>query len=112
MTKMKCPKCKHQDTNVTVTEQRADHTVRYKRCLSCGYRFRTEERIVKYLPRNIPVNGKLKRDHILRIREIAKEELKLGIPKSETIVKLQVEYNVSFSCIRDVIIGKTWKNIH
>ena len=119
---MKCPKCRSKNTRVTVTEHREEfdrsnpegikYTVRYNRCLDCGHRFKTEERIVKYLPRKYPISGKLKRDQILKIRERAKEDKELGVPRSETIMLLAIEYNLSDSCIRDVIIGKTWKNVH
>ena len=119
---MKCPKCRSKNTRVTVTEHREEfdrsnpegieYTVRYNRCLECGYKFRTEEKVTDYLPRKPPEHSKLKREHILKIREKAAEDIKRGVSKTDMIVKLELEYNVSFSCIRDVIIGKTWKNVH
>ena len=108
---MKCPKCRHKNTRVTVTQHCSDHTIRYCRCLDCGHKFKTEERIVKYKEKFIPTNTKLNKQKVKDIRETAEFNDNLGLPKSDTIAGLAAQYGVEYSTIRNVIIKKTWKHI-
>ena len=115
---MKCPKCRAgtKRTRVTHTQHCSDHTIRYCRCLECGNKWKTEERIVPYMKRPYHPNGggwnaKLNKDKVKEIRRIAEEDEKAGIPKGETIAKLQIQYGVEFTTIRNVIIKKTWKHV-
>jgi len=111
---MKCPQCRHKNTRVTVTQHCSDHTIRYCRCLDCKHKFKTEEKIVKYKGRANQQGGwnaKLNKDKVKEIRRIAEKDNKAGIPKGETIAKLQIEYDVEYSTIRNVIIKKTWKHV-
>ena len=109
---MKCPKCRHKNTRVTVTEHRADHTVRYCRCLNCRHKFKTEERIVKYLPKHIPSNAKLNHRKVREIRKLAEEHGENGRSlTSDVVMELAMKYGVEYQCIQNVITRKTWKNI-
>ena len=110
---MKCPKCRHKDTRVTVTQHCSDHTVRYCKCLNCGNKFKTEERIVKYKERFIPNNAKLDNQKVKEIREIAKSKGETGATvTSELIMTLALQYDVEYATIRNVIRKKTWKNVN
>ena len=109
---MKCPKCRHKNTRVTVTEHRADHTVRYCRCLNCRHKFKTEERIVKYLPKHVPSNAKLNHKKVREIRKLAKEKGEDGkTSNSNLIMELALELEVEYPTIRNVIRKKSWKHI-
>ena len=113
---MKCPKCRagHKRTRVTHTQHCSDHTIRYCRCLECGNKWKTEEKIVKYKERPHHLGGwnsKLNKDKVKEIRRSAEEDRKKGIPKGETIARLQIQYGVEYSTIRNVIIKKTWKHV-
>ena len=109
---MKCPKCRHKSTRVTVTEHRADHTVRYCRCLNCRHKFKTEERIVKYLPKHIPTSAKLNHKKVREIRKLAEEKQENGrTTTSDFVMDLAMKYDVEYQCIQNVITRKTWKNV-
>ena len=115
---MKCPKCRHKNTRVTVTQHCSDHTIRYCRCLDCKHKFKTEERIVKYVERPYRNNGgggynaKLNNSKVKEIRAIAKEnEKEVSKPQSQIIMDLAIQYGVEYECIKNVIKYKTWKNV-
>ena len=110
---MKCPNCRasSKDTRVTCTQRCSDHNVRYCRCLKCGAKWKTEEKIVRYKERFIPSRAKLDVKKVKEIRAIAEKEDKKGKQKVMTITKLALHYGVEFSTIRNVIVGKTWKNV-
>tara|TARA_R100000458_G_C8039572_1_gene91498 strand:+ start:180 stop:509 length:330 start_codon:yes stop_codon:yes gene_type:complete len=108
---VKCPKCRHKETRVTCTQHCSDHTVRYCRCLNCGHKYKTEEKIVKYKEKFIPSRAKLDVKKVKEIRAIAEKEDRKGIEKGMTITKLALQYGVEYSTIRNVIVGKTWKNV-
>ena len=109
---MKCPNCRHKNTRVTVTEHRSDHTVRYIRCLDCKHKFKTEERIVEYLPKRPPTRAKLNHRKVKEIRAIAKEnEKEVNKPQSQIVMDLALKYDVEYECIKNVIKYKTWKNV-
>ena len=45
MTKLQCPKCKSENTNVYSTRQYADRINRHRKCKDCGKTFKTIETI-------------------------------------------------------------------
>ena len=113
---MKCPKCRagHKRTRVTCTTHLSDHTIRYCRCLDCKHKWKTEEKIVKYQERPYHSGGwnaKLNKNKVKEIRRIAEVDKKAGIPKGDSIARLQIQYGVEFTTIRNVIIKKTWKHV-
>ena len=76
---MKCPNCraKAKETRVTSNEERTDHNIRYRRCLVCAHKWKTEEVIVKYKERPHHLGGwnaKLNKDKVKEIRRIAEED--------------------------------------
>lgn len=42
---MECPKCGKNKTSINDTQKFSDHVRRYRKCKSCGLRFRTKEEI-------------------------------------------------------------------
>ena len=111
---MKCPKCRahHKDTRVTCTERCSDHNIRYCRCLKCGTKWKTEEKIVKYKERFIPSSAKLNVDKVKLIRKVAEDDKEQNIEKDITMLKLSMLYGVEIQTIKNVIARKTWKNIN
>lgn len=101
---MKCIKCKSKNTRVTVTTQRSTHTIRYCRCLDCKFKFKTEERYVKYdSPKQLAQrNAKLNVD---KVREIRANKQKL------TNFELSFKYDVELSTIVAIKSRKTWKYV-
>jgi transcriptional regulator NrdR family protein len=45
MTKLKCPKCKSENTEVYSTRQYPDKIFRYRNCKNCNNKFKTIETI-------------------------------------------------------------------
>jgi transcriptional repressor NrdR len=56
---MKCPFCKHPDTQVVDTRENeeGDSVRRRRRCLSCDKRFTTHERVELRMPQVVKQNG-------------------------------------------------------
>jgi transcriptional regulator NrdR family protein len=117
---MKCPKCRAgtKRTRVTHTQHCSDHTIRYCRCLDCGNKWKTEEKIVPYMkrpyyhPKGGGFNAKLNHSKVKEIRAIAKEnEKEASKPQSPIIMDLAIKYGVEYECIKNVIKYKTWKNV-
>ena len=43
--KLPCPKCQSTETRVTSVDKKDDHVARYGRCLHCGNKYITRERV-------------------------------------------------------------------
>lgn len=54
---MRCPFCNHADTQVTETRDSGDALRRRRRCLACGKRFTTYERIEIVMPAVVKKDG-------------------------------------------------------
>ena len=111
---MKCPNCraKAKETRVTSNEERTDHNIRYRRCLVCGHKWKTEEVMVKYKEREQYGNTKLNPQKVREIRKLAKERGEDGkTSNSNLIMELALELEVEYPTIQNVILKKSWKHI-
>ena len=95
----KCHKCKNRHTKVISVDHRADHVTRYRLCLDCGTKFKTEEKYVKYqepLQRNVKLTPE-------KVKEIRNSKL--------SMFELSFKHDVDISTIQAVKSRKTWKHI-
>ena len=64
--KLPCPKCQSTETKVTSVDKNNDHVARYGRCLNCGNKYITSER-VEYRMRKNTGNFKLNEHQVTQI---------------------------------------------
>ena len=98
---MKCVKCKSKETRVTCTVHQSKKTIRYCRCLDCKFKFKTEEKYVKYekpFRRNVKLN-------VEKVKEIRANKV------GRSIRELSIEYDVDPSTIKNILAKRTWKHI-
>ena len=110
----KCHKCKGRRTKVTSVDHRSEHVDRYRICLDCGTKFKTEERYVKYQFESESLGNPTKTHNNHRgwnsVKLTAKKVREIRNSKL-SIFELSIEYNVDISTIKAVRANRTWKHI-
>lgn len=104
-----CPNCKSKNIHSTCGRIERDTRIRYKRCLDCDCKFKTEqlitpEKIVAKIKRSGPYNSVLTEDDVLFIRQQL-------IKKAYSQLQLAIRFGVDTSCISKIQTGRTWKNV-
>ena len=101
-----CPDCNSSDIFNTCSRSEGDTRIRYKRCRSCGCRFKTEQLITREIvtPKKKSFNSKLREEDVVFI----KEQLVGGIYGAKA---LALQYEVSQSCIFEIKAGRTWSHV-
>mgnify|MGYP003116005893 FL=1 len=64
--KLPCPKCQSTETRVTSVDKKEDNVTRYGRCLNCGNKYITRERIEDRMRTNAE-NFKLNEHQVTQI---------------------------------------------
>ena len=64
--KLPCPKCQSTNTRVTSVDHKEDHIARYGRCLDCGNKYITRERVEEKIRTNTG-NFKLNQHQVTQI---------------------------------------------
>ena len=107
---IRCPDCSSANIHSTCGRLEGDKRIRYKRCLECNCKFKTEQLITMEIIVPKRVRGgsikakrtKLTEEDVLFIRRQAK----YGIYTSKDLA-LQYEVDVSYIC--KIQAGQTWK---
>lgn len=107
---IRCPDCSSANIHSTCGRLEGDKRIRYKRCLECNCKFKTEQLITKEIIVPKRVRGgsikakqtKLTEEDVLFIRRQAK----YGI---YTRKDLALQYEVDVSYIGKIQAGQTWK---
>ena len=107
-----CPNCKSANIHSTCGKLDGEKRIRYKRCLDCNCKFKTEQVITKevIVPKRvkggsaIAKQARLTEDDVLFIRGQALS----GIYTRKDLA-LQYEVDVSYIC--KIQSGKTWKHL-
>ncbi len=104
-----CPACKSKNIHSTCGRLDGDKRIRYKRCLDCGRRFKTEQQITREVivakrKRTGAKNSTLSEEDVLFIRQQLVNQV---FSQRE----LAMQYEVDVSCISKIQGGKTWKDL-
>ncbi len=104
-----CPDCKSKNIHSTCGRLAGDTRIRYKRCLDCGRKFKTEQQItpeviVAKTKRTGAKTSTLCKEDVLFIRQQL-------INQVYSQKDLALQYGVNVSCISKIQSGKTWKDL-
>lgn len=109
---MNCRLCNSKKTRVTTTELREQETWRYCRCLACDHRFKTVE---QYAPIDPQAAANALRRGVDNPRGVFTNENVCDIRKLAAAGTNQQaiadEYGVSYSCIRNIVKGRSYRNV-
>lgn len=118
---MRCPACASEDTQVTETRVSEDGSEirRRRRCLACGRRFKTAERIELSLPTVVKKNGarlefddkKLRASFLLALRKrpVSAEIVDAAVRKVEEQLAASGEREVSSQRIGELVMAELRK---
>lgn len=106
-----CPSCKSANIHSTCGRLDGDLRVRYKRCLDCGCKFKTEQVITKevIVPKRVKGGAKAKKTRLTEgdVLFIRGQTLNGIYTRSD----LAMQYEVDVSYIHKIQTGQAWKHL-